>query len=129
MTGEPAPVPTYHTARHQLETQRQGYNRDTVRALAADGWGVYAIWDGPYDCLYIGKSAAGESVKTRLLAHLSPQERRRNRPLYEALYLNRDRVAFAVCLTHSPEWATELEQRLIRHYQPECNRNLLNRDA
>ena len=120
LSGEP----TYHTARSRLEQARQSYCRDAVNALAADGWGVYAIWSGPYECLYIGKSAAGESVKTRLLAHLSRQERRRNRCLYEALYLNRDRVEFAVCLTDSPQWATRLEQRLIKHYQPDCN-NLL----
>ena len=72
--------------------------------METDGWGVYAIWIGPYDCLYIGKSADGESVKTRLLAHLSPQERNSNRRLYNALYLNRDHVEFAVCLTDSPEW-------------------------
>ena len=117
MSGEP----TYHTARHLLENERQNYNRDEVRALSADGWGVYAIWKGPYECLYIGKSADGESVKTRLLAHLSPQERHSNRRLYDALYLNRDHVEFAACLTDSPEWATKLEDRLIKHYQPECN--------
>lgn len=120
MYGEP----TYHTARSRLEQERQSYNRDAVNALAADGWGVYAIWNGPYECLYIGKSAAGESVKTRLLAHLARQERRRNRSLYEALYLSRDHVEFAVCLTDSAEWATQLEERLIKYYQPDCN-NLL----
>ena len=117
MFGEP----THHTARHRLENERQSYNQDAVQALSTDGWGVYAIWNGPYDCLYIGKSAEGESVKTRLLAHLSPQERHKNRRLYDAIYLNRDHVEFAVCLTDSPEWATELEDRLIKHYQPECN--------
>ena len=117
--------PTFHTARHRLENERQSYNRDGVNALESDGWGVYAIWNGPYDCHYIGKSADGESVKTRLLAHLSPQERHRNRKLYDALYLNRDHAEFAVCLTDSPEWATELEGQLIKHYQPEYNRNLL----
>ena len=117
MSGEP----TYHTARHLLENERQRYNRDTVQTLSNDGWGVYAIWNGPYDCIYIGKSADGESVKTRLLDHLSPQERRSNRRLYDALYLNRDHVEFAYCLTDSSEWATELEDRLIKHYQPECN--------
>ena len=113
--------PTYHTARHRLENECQSYNRDAVSALETDGWGVYAIWIGPYECLYIGMSADGESVKTRLLAHLSPQERNSNRRLYDALYLNRDHVEFAVCLTDSPEWATKLENRLIKHYQPECN--------
>ena len=117
MTGEP----TYHTARHCLETRRQPYNRDMVNALASDGWGVYAIWSDPYECLYVGKSAEGESVKKRLLDHLSRQEP--NRELRRALYLNRDHVEFAVCLTDSPEWATELEDRLIKHYQPEYNRN------
>lgn len=120
MFGEP----TYHTARHNLENARQRYNRDAVNALPADGWGVYAIWVGAYECLYIGKSAVGESVKTRLLAHLSGQERRRNRRLYDALYLVRDHVEFAVCLTDSAQWATHLEERLIKHYQPECNRLL-----
>ena len=38
------------------------------------------------------------------------------------LYLNRDHAEFAVCLTDSPEWATELEDRLIKHYQPVHNR-------
>ncbi len=65
MTGEP----TYHTARRRLETERRPYHRAGVNALAADGWGVYAIWGGTYECLYVGKSAAGESVKKRLLAH------------------------------------------------------------
>ena len=116
--------PTYHTARSRLEQARQPYNRATVNAMDADGWGVYAIWDGPYDCLYIGKSAAGESVKSRLRAHLSRRERQHNRRLYEALYLSRDLVEFAVCLTDSAEWATALEERLIKHYQPEYN-NLL----
>ena len=74
MSGEP----TFHTARHRLENERQRYQRERVNALESDGWGVYAIWVGPYDCLYIGKSADGQSVKTRLLAHLSPQERRSN---------------------------------------------------
>lgn len=120
MHGEP----TYHTARHRLEHGRESYRRATVRAMAADGWGVYALWVGDYECLYIGKSAAGESVKTRLLSHLSRQERHRNRQLYDALYLNRDHAEFAICLTDTPEWATELEDRLIKHYQPECN-NLL----
>ena len=117
--------PTFHTAKHSLETERQRYNRARVRAMADDGWGVYAIWNGTYDCLYIGKSADGQSVKTRLLHHLSPQERYKNRELYDALYLNRDHVEFAVCLTDSPEWATELEGQLIRQYQPECNHILL----
>ena len=117
MSGEP----TYHTARHLLDSERQKYNRDEVRALSVDGWGVYAIWRGPYECLYIGKSADGESVKTRLLDHLSPQERHSNRRLYDALYLNRDHVEFAFCLTDSSEWATKMEDRLIKHYQPECN--------
>lgn len=120
MYGEP----TYPTARRRLATERGRYSKDAVRALAADGWGVYALWAGEYECLYIGKSAEGESVKARLLSHLSRQERRRNRRLYDALYLNRDRVEFAVCLTDSAGWATELEERLIKHYQPECN-NLL----
>ena len=118
--------PTFHTARHRLETERQKYSRDAVNALATDGWGVYAIWRSPYDCLYIGKSADGQSVNTRLLSHLSPQERRSNRRLYDALYLNRDHAEFAVCLTNSPEWATDLENRLIKHYRPECNRILLS---
>ena len=96
-----------------------------VRTAGGSGGGVYAIWSSPYDCLYIGKSADGESVKARLLAHLSPQERRRNRRLYDALYLNRDHAEFAVCLTDSAEWATLLEEQLIKHYQPECNRILL----
>lgn len=121
MSGEP----TFHTARHRLENERRSYYRDVVNALETDGRGVYAIWTGPYDCLYVGKSAEGESVKTRLLAHLSPQERRSNRLLYDALYLNRDHAEFAVCLTDSAEWATELEERLIKHYQPRCNRILL----
>lgn len=120
MIGEPS----YHTARSRLDDCRQPYNRATVNALPADGFGVYAIWGGPYECLYIGKSAAGESVKRRLLAHLSREERRHNRPLYQALYLSQDLVEFAVCLTDSAEWATALEERLIKHYQPECN-NLL----
>lgn len=120
MYGEPS----YPTARHRLATERAGYRRDAVRALAADGWGVYALWSGEYECMYIGKSAEGESVKARLLSHLSPQERRRNRRLYDALYLNRDHAEFAICLTDSAEWATELEARLIKHYQPEYN-NLL----
>ena len=120
MLGEP----TYHAARHNLENARHRYNRDEFNALPSDGWGVYAIWVSAYECLYIGKSAAGESVKTRLLAHLSRQELRRNRCLFDALYLNRDHVEFAVCLTDSAEWATQLEERLIKHYQPECN-NLL----
>ena len=119
MTGEP----TYHTARRRLETERQPYDRDTVSALSSDGWGVYAIWSGPYECLYVGKSAEGESVKKRLLDHLSRQEP--NRALRRALYLNRDHAEFAVCLTDSPEWATDLEDRLIKHYQPEHNRNRL----
>ena len=119
-------TPTYHTARHRLENERRRYDRAGVRALPQDGYGVYAIWNGPYECLYIGKSAVGESVKARLLAHRSPQERRRNRRLYDALYLNRDHVEFAVCLTDGPEWATQLEERLIKHYQPECNRILLS---
>ena len=117
MSGEP----TYHTARHRLENERGHYNRSCVRALPVDGWGVYAIWNGTYDCLYVGKSADGESVKTRLLAHLSPQERYSNRCLYDALYLNRDHVEFAVCITDSPEWASDLEDLLIKHYQPKCN--------
>lgn len=121
MSGEP----TFHTARHRLENERQSYHRNEVNALKANGWGVYAIWTGPYDCLYVGKSADGRSVKTRLLAHLSPQERHSNRRLYDALYMNRDRVEFAACLTDSAEWATELEDQLIKHYQPECNRILL----
>ena len=119
MTGEP----TYHTARRRLETERQPYDRDTVSSLSSDGWGVYAIWSGPYECLYVGKSAEGESVKKRLLDHLSRQEP--NRALRRALYLNRDHAEFAFCLTDSPEWATELEDRLIKHYQPEHNRNRL----
>ena len=117
MAGEP----TFHTARHRLETERQRYNRDVLNALEFDGWGIYAIWAGPYDCLYVGKSAEGQSAKARLLAHLSPQERHSNRHLYDALYLNRDHVEFAICLTNSPQWATELEDMLIKHYQPECN--------
>ena len=120
MTGQP----TYHTARHRLETARHPYHRAAVSAVPADGWGVYAIWLAPCECLYIGKSAAGQSVQTRLLAHLARQERRRNRPLHDALYLNRDHIEFAVCLTDTPRWATHLEQRLIKHYQPECNRLL-----
>lgn len=119
MTGEP----TYHTARRRLETERQPYDRAAVNALSSNGWGVYAIWSGPYECLYVGKSAEGESVKKRLLDHLSRQEP--NRDLRRALYLNRDHAEFAVCLTDSPEWATELEDRLIKHYQPEHNRNRL----
>ena len=117
MLGEP----TYHTARHHLENERHPYTRETVRSLPSDGWGVYAIWNGPYECLYVGKSADGESVQTRLLAHLSSQERHNNRQLYDAIYLNRDHVEFAVCLTDSSEWATELETQLIKHYQPKCN--------
>ena len=120
MYGEP----TYHTARHQLETRRHPYNRETVRNIPADGWGVYALWIGPYECIYIGKSAAGESVKTRLLAHLSPQENRRNRPLRQTLYLNRDHAQFAICLTDTPQWATQLEAQLIHHYQPDHNNQL-----
>ncbi len=120
MLGEP----TYHTARSRLESERQRYNQDSVNALPNDGWGVYAIWSDAYTCLYIGKSAEGKSIKSRLLAHLSPRERRRNRRLHDAVYLNRDRVEFAVCLTDSPSWATALEERLIRHYQPECNTRL-----
>ena len=123
MSGEP----TFHTARHRLESERQSYHREAVRALPSDGWGVYAIWGGPHDCLYIGKSAVGESVKARLLAHLSPQERDRNRELYHTLYLDRDHVEFSFCLTDSPEWATQLEERLIKRYRPEHN-TLLNRD-
>ena len=119
MDGEPS----YHTARHQLETERLPYNQDEVDSFRSDGWGVYAIWIGPYECLYIGKSATGESVKKRLLDHLSRREP--NRDLRRALYLNRDHVEFAICLTNSHEWATDLEDRLIKHYQPECNRNRL----
>ena len=120
MHGEPS----YPAARHRLETERHRYRREVVRGLPADGWGVYALWVGAYECLYIGKSAEGESVKTRLLAHLSRQERRRNRGLHDALYQCRDHVEFAVCLTDTAEWATALEARLIQRYQPEFN-NLL----
>ena len=119
MNGEP----TYHTARRRLETERQPYDRDTVSSLLSDGWGVYAIWSGPYECLYVGKSAEGESVKQRLLHHLSRREP--NRDLRRALHLNRDHAEFAVCLTDSLEWATELEDRLIKYYQPAHNRNRL----
>ncbi len=116
--------PTYHTARDRLEHERQCYQRDVVSALPDDSWGVYAIWNGPYECLYIGMSANGESVRNRLLAHLSSQEKYKNRKMYDALRLNRDHVEFAVCLTDSPEWATELEKQLIKHYQPPCNHRL-----
>ena len=37
------------------------------------------------------------------------------------MYLNRDHIEFAVCLTDSPEWARELEEQVIKHYQPEYN--------
>ena len=116
--------PSYHTARRKLEDERQPYNRKTVNALQMDGWGVYAIWGGPYECLYIGKSAFGESVKGRLQDHLSRQEP--NPDLKRTLYLLRNDVEFAICLTGTAEWASNLEDRLIKHYQPQCNRQQLS---
>lgn len=115
--------PSYHTALHMLETERQPYKGGEVRKLPVDGPGVYAIWCGPYECLYIGKSAIGESVKTRLGNHLSQQEP--NPDLKRELHLCRDRAEFSICLTDSTEWATELEDRLIKHYQPKTNHNQL----
>lgn len=120
-------TPSFPAARHRLDTERRPYNRDAVRALAEDGCGVYAIWSGPDECLYIGKSGQGNSVKTRLLDHLSPQEK--NRGLRNDLYLYRDDLEFAVCLTTSPEWADALETRLIDHYPTAHNRNKLGRRA
>ena len=62
--------------------------------------------------------------RNRLAAHHPRHGPPRNRPLHDALYLNRDHIEFAVCLTDTPRWATHLEQRLIKHYQPEYNRLL-----
>ena len=74
MSGQP----TYRTARRRLETEREPHAEDAVSVLLTDGWGVYAIWSGPYECLYVGESAEGESVKKRLLDHLSRQEPNRD---------------------------------------------------
>ncbi len=115
--------PTKHTARSCLQTERQPYNRETVRAIAPDGHGVYAIWCSEYECLYIGKSDKGNSVKSRLLDHLSDSEP--NIALRRAVYRNRDIAEFAYCLTNSPEWANELEGLLIKHYQPVHNNRRL----
>lgn len=118
-------TPNFPLARHRLDTERQPYNLETVRALPEDGCGVYALWAGPDECLYIGKSDKGNSVKARLLAHLSPQEP--NRELRQDLYRCRDDREFAVCLTAGAEWADELETRLIEHYDTKHNRNKLGR--
>ena len=116
--------PSYHVVRRKLEAERHIYNRSKVNALQQDGWGLYAIWGGPYECLYVGKSAKGESVKTRLLDHLSRHEP--NVCLRRTLYMLRSQTEFAICLTDSSSWASHLERQLIRHFQPECNRNLLS---
>ena len=117
-------IPSYHVARRNLDVERHSYDRSTVNTMSCDGWGVYAIWGGPYECLYVGKSAQGESVKNRLLYHLSRHEP--NDCLRRTLYLLRSQTEFAVCLTDSAAWASQLERQLIRHFQPECNRNLLS---
>ena len=112
--------PTEHTARSHLRTERRPYNRTEVRAIAPDGPGVYAIWVGEYECLYIGKSETGNSVRRRLLDHLSPLEPNCN--LRRELYRSRDIAEFAYCLTDRQEWTDELERRLIRHFAPMHNR-------
>ena len=119
--------PSLLLACHRLDTERQPYNPATVRAMPADGCGVYAIWGDANDCLYIGKSDKGNSVKARLLYHLSAQEK--NRALRRDLRLYRDILEFAVCLTATPEWANELETRLIEHFNTQHNRNKLGRRA
>lgn len=111
--------PTEHTARSLLRTERRPYNRDEARAIAPDGHGVYAIWVGEYECLYIGKSETGNSVRRRLLDHLLAQEPNRN--LRHELYRSRDIAEFAYCLTDCQEWADELERRLIQHFDPIYN--------
>ena len=119
--------PSFPLACDRLDRERQPYNAATVRAMPADGCGVYAIWCAANDCLYIGKSDKGNSVKARLLYHLSPQEK--NRALRRDLHLYRDIIEFALCLTATPEWANELETRLIEHFPTPHNRNKLGRRA
>ena len=109
--------PTLHNARHQLETQRYPYNRDAVRATGTAIWGVYAIWAGPSECLYIGKSE--KSIQERLLDHLSSHET--NRLLKAQVRIARDHLEYSYCPTDTPNWAHRLEQRLIQYYRPECN--------
>ena len=110
--------PTFHTARRMLQLERAPYNRPNVRRMPEDGFGVYAIWVGYYDCLYIGKSEV--SVKERLLFHLSAQED--NPCLRNELRSTRDYAEFSMCLTDSAEWADLLETHLIQDLQPRCNR-------
>ncbi len=110
--------PTFHTARHRLQTARVRYTRANVRALPNDGFGVYSIWSGYYDCLYVGKSEV--SVKERLLYHLSAQED--NPCLRQELRTASDYAEFSMCLTSSAEWADELETLLIRDMDTKCNR-------
>ena len=110
--------PTFHTARRRLQLERARYNRPNVRQTPDDGFGVYAIWVGYYDCLYIGKSEV--SVKERLLFHLSRQED--NSCLRRGLRSARDYAEFSICLTNSAEWADALETLLIQDLQPQCNR-------
>lgn len=113
--------PTFHTARRRLQFERSRYTRLNVRKASSHGFGVYAIWVGYYDCLYIGKSEV--SVKERLLFHLSRQED--NPCLRRELRSALDYAEFSICLTNSPEWADALETLLIQDLRPECNRNKL----
>ena len=114
--------PTFHTARSRLRLERARYNRPTVRHIPNDGFGVYALWVGYYDCLYIGKSAV--SVKERLLSHLSAQES--NSCLRHRLRSARDYAEFSMCLTDSADWADALETYLIQDLRPKCNRYKLS---
>lgn len=116
---------TPFSLKYQLERDFLPFNRDVVRGLPKGRSGVYAIWlpaddEGENECLYVGMSRA--CVRQRLLQHLSDEA---NPKLRRQLRLFREIVLYSAAFTHGEQQTRALEALIIRDWQPETNRNLL----
>ena len=122
MTGGPR---TLLGLKYQLERGRRPFQRGELRQLDRNHTGVYALWlpnGGPDECLYVGMSDT--CVRRRLLQHLNNET---NPELRNLLRLYRDTVEFSAAYTSTEDETLELEDAIIKAWQPVTNRRGIER--